>query len=133
MVRHVDIGEYIQSLKLRLLIEPQAAVEAMHNIPGRKLIEVHREIDETHGSNGLPYRRTLVFRRSPAQPDHRLLRKRGHGRRAPEPEGTTRLFEIGQLKDRLKPDSTEHLLIIDALQAEGSEAATKLLPHISRA
>jgi len=30
---------------------------------------------------------------------------------------TTRLFEIDRLKERLKPDSREHLTILDALVA----------------
>ena len=38
---------------------------------------------------------------------------------------TTRLFEIDRLKDRLKPDSTEHLVILDALQAEDDAAVRR--------
>lgn len=34
---------------------------------------------------------------------------------------TTRLFEIDRLKERLKPDSREHLAILDALGA-GNQA-----------
>jgi DNA-binding GntR family transcriptional regulator len=37
----------------------------------------------------------------------------------------TRLFEIERLKDRLKPDSTEHLAIIGALQAKDAAASYK--------
>jgi DNA-binding GntR family transcriptional regulator len=45
-VRRVDIGEYPQSLRLRLLIEPEAAALAVRNIPRRRLIEVRREIHD---------------------------------------------------------------------------------------
>jgi DNA-binding GntR family transcriptional regulator len=125
VVRHVDIGEYIQSLKLRLLIEPQAAVEAMHNIPGRKLIEVHREIDELMGATAYhtdahwfsdDHLHNLIIDYCGNEVMAGVLRSL---------RATTRLFEIGQLKDRLKPDSTEHLLIIDALQRKDPVAAHK--------
>jgi len=36
---------------------------------------------------------------------------------------TTRLFEIAKLKDRLEPDSTEHLAILSALEAGDRRAA----------
>ena len=36
---------------------------------------------------------------------------------------TTRLFEIDRLKDRLKPDSREHLAIVDALLAGDADGA----------
>jgi DNA-binding GntR family transcriptional regulator len=36
---------------------------------------------------------------------------------------TTRLFEIARLQDRLVPDSTEHLAILDALEAGDKRAA----------
>ena len=38
---------------------------------------------------------------------------------------TTRLFEIARLKDRVEPDSVEHLAILDALQAEDAKGAGK--------
>ena len=39
-----------------------------------------------------------------------------------ELRATTRLFEIDRLKDRLKPDSTEHLIIIEAIERGDAEA-----------
>ncbi len=36
---------------------------------------------------------------------------------------TTRLFEIARLKDRLEPDSGEHLAILEALEARDKRAA----------
>ncbi len=123
VVRHVDIGEYIQSLKLRLLIEPQAAVQAMPGIPGRKLIEVRREIDELMDATAYhtdahwfsdDHLHNLIIDHCGNEVMAGVLRNL---------RAATRLFEIGQLKDRLKPDSTEHLAIIDALQRNDSDAA----------
>ena len=122
VVRQVDIGEYIQSLKLRLLIEPQAAIQAMLSIPGRKLIEVRREIDELMGATAYhtdahwfsdDHLHNLIIDYCGNEVMAGVLRNL---------RATTRLFEIGQLKDRLKPDSTEHLVIIDALQRKDAEA-----------
>ncbi|WP_291976676.1 MULTISPECIES: GntR family transcriptional regulator [unclassified Chelatococcus] len=125
VVRNVDIGEYIQSLKLRLLIEPHAAVQAMPVIPGRKLIEVRREIDELMGATTYhtdahwfsdDHLHNLIIDYCGNEVMAEVLRNL---------RATTRLFEIGQLQDRLKPDSTEHLVIIDALQRGDAEACFK--------
>lgn len=123
VVRQVDIGEYIQSLKLRLLIEPHAATQAMPNIPGRRLIEVRREIDELMGATAYhtdahwfsdDHLHNLISDYCGNEVMADVLRKL---------RATTRLFEIGQLKDRLTPDSTEHLMMIDALQRKDADAA----------
>ncbi|MUO80898.1 FCD domain-containing protein [Agrobacterium vitis] len=125
VVRHVDIGEYIQSLKLRLLIEPQAAVEAMVSIPGQKLIEVRREIEELMGATAYhtdahwfsdDHLHNLIIDYCGNEVMANVLRSL---------RATTRLFEIGQLKDRLTPDSTEHQVIIDALQRKDAQAVYK--------
>lgn len=125
VVRQVDIGEYIQSLKLRLLIEPHAGVQAMPFIPGRRLYEVRREIDELMASTTYHIDshwdsddnlHNLLIDYCGNQVMAEVLRKL---------RATTRLFEIGQLQDRLKPDSAEHLAIIDALQRQDAEACFK--------
>lgn len=122
VVRQVDIGEYIQSLKLRLLIEPQAAVEAMRHIPGRSLIEVRREIQELMGATAYhtdahwisdDHLHNLIIDYCGNEVMAKVLRNL---------RATTRLFEIGRLKDRLTPDSTEHLVIIEALHRQNAEA-----------
>ena len=50
IVRKVDIGEYLQSLRLRLLIEPEAAALAIPLITRRLLISVREEIDALMGA-----------------------------------------------------------------------------------
>lgn len=125
VVRHVDIGEYIQSLKLRLLIEPEAAVQAMGSIPSRKLIEVRREIDDLMGTTSYhtdahwfsdDHLHGLIIDHCGNDVMAQVLRNL---------RATTRLFEIGRLKDRLTPDSTEHLMIIDALQQQDADAVRR--------
>lgn len=129
VVRHVDIGEYIQSLKLRLLIEPHAAVQAMPFIPGRKLVEVRRETEELMSSTTYhidshwdsdDHLHNLLIDYCGNQVMAEVLRNL---------RATTRLFEIGQLQDRLKPDAAEHLQIIEALQKQDADACFKAVAH----
>lgn len=117
VVRRVELGEYLQSLRLRLLIEPEAAVQAIGRIPQSRLLAVRHEINE------------LLTATTYHTDRHWLSDDNLHGmiidhcgnevmaRVLRELRATTRLFEIDQLKDRLIPDSTEHLRIIEALQA----------------
>jgi DNA-binding GntR family transcriptional regulator len=121
VVRYVDIGEYIQSLKLRLLIEPVAAVQAMSSIPSGKFAEVRREINELMSTTTYhtdahwfadDHLHGLIIDYCGNEVMARVLR---------DLRATTRLFEIGRLQDRLTPDSTEHLLILDALQRQDAD------------
>ena len=121
VVRRVDIGEYLQSLKLRLLIEPEAAVLAIPNIPRRQWIAVRREIHELLDATAYhtdahwvsdDNLHNLIIDHCANAVMAKVLR---------ELRATTRLFEIDRLKDRLKPDSTEHLVIIEALERGDAE------------
>jgi len=129
VVRHVDIGEYIQSLKLRLLIEPHAAVQSMPFIPARKLIEVRRETEELMNSTSYhidvhwdadDHLHNLIIDYCDNQVMAEVLRNL---------RATTRLFEIDQLQDRLKPDAKEHLEIIDALERADADACFKAVAN----
>ena len=42
---------------------------------------------------------------------------------------TTRLFEIDRLKERLKPDSREHLAILDAMMAGDEDGARRAVAN----
>ena len=121
VVRRVDLGEDLQSLKLRLLIEPEAAVLAIPNIPRRQLIAVRREIHELLDATAYhtdahwvsdDNLHNLIIDHCANAVMAKVLR---------ELRATTRLFEIDRLKDRLKPDSTEHLVIIEALERGDAE------------
>lgn len=122
VVRRVDLGEYLQSLRLRLLIEPEAAVLALDNIPRRTLLAVRLEIME------------LLDAKTYHTDQHWFSDDHLHGmiidhcgnavmaRVLRDLRAATRLFEIDQLKERLIPDSSEHLEIIEAIQASDAEA-----------
>ena len=121
VVRRVDIGEYLQSLRLRQLIEPAAAAAAVGAIPRRRLMEVHREIVDLMGTTAYhtdahwlsdDNLHNLIIDHCKNEVMAKVLR---------ELRATTRLFEIDRLKERLQPDSTEHLRIIKALMAEDAD------------
>ncbi|MGL4241706.1 MAG: GntR family transcriptional regulator [Beijerinckiaceae bacterium] len=123
MVRHVDLGEYLHSLKVREILEGEAAVLAIGAIPGEELASVRHEINVL--LRATPYHTDAHWRSddnlhglyiehcgNPVMADMiRALRV------------TTRLFEIAKLKDRLEPDSGEHLAILEALEAGDKRAA----------
>lgn len=131
VVRQVDIGEYLQSLRLRLLIEPEAAVLAIPNIPRRQLIAVRREIHELLDATAY---HTDAHWVSDDNLHNLIIDHCGNTVMAKvlrELRATTRLFEIDRLKDRLKPDSTEHLVIIEAVErGDAGQTRDAVAQHI---
>ncbi|MCA3565498.1 MAG: GntR family transcriptional regulator [Methylocystis sp.] len=123
VVRHVDLGEYLHSLKVREILEGEAAALATGSIPGEKLTAVRHEILTLMQS-------TAYHTQAHWQSDDNLhglyIDHCGNAVMAEMIRAlrvTTRLFEIAKLKDRLQPDSTEHLAIFEALEAGDRRAA----------
>ncbi|NGM32885.1 GntR family transcriptional regulator [Methylobacterium sp. DB0501] len=126
VVRHVDLGEYLQSLKVREILEPEAAEAACGHIPEAEIAAVRREIA------GLQAGSTMLHTDAHWQSDDALheLFARNSGndvlaqmiRRL---RVTTRLFEIARLQDRVAPDLREHAQILDALESHDGKAARK--------
>ncbi len=125
VVRKVDLGEYLHSLRLRLLIEPEAAALATPMIPGSVLSEVRREVNDL--MTGAAYH-TVSHWDSDDHLHDMIIDYCGNGvmgKVLRELRVTTRLFEIDRLKDRLQPDSTEHLAILQAIEAGDPEATRR--------
>ena len=131
VVRQVDVGEYLQSLKLRLLIEPEAAVLSINAIPRRLLMSVRQEIHDLLGATAY---HTDAHWFSDDNLHNMIIDHCGNAVMAKvlrELRATTRLFEIDRLKDRLKPDSTAHLVIIEAIdRGEVEETRRAVAQHI---
>ncbi len=122
-VRKVELGEYLQSLRVREVLEAEAAALAAGRAPAGALADTRAAVlalerlepydtrahwacdDQVHG---------LIIDNCGNDVMARILR---------ELRTTTRLFEIATLADRLGPDSREHLAIIDALAAGDAGAA----------
>ena len=131
VVRRVDLGEYLKSLKVRQVLEPEAAALAAGRVPGLLIAEVRGEILQL--LDATTYHTDAHWRSDDTLHgmfiDHcgnEIMARILKGLRA-----TTRLFEIDRLKDRLNPDSREHLAICDALKAgDGADAKRAVARHI---
>ena len=124
VVRRVDLGEYLKSLKVRQIVEPEAAALAVGAVPGLTLAAVRAEILQLLDAETY---HTDAHWRSDDNLHGVLIDGCGNevmGRILKGLRATTRLFEIDRLKERLKPDSREHLAILDALMA-GDEAGAR--------
>ena len=125
IVRHVDLGEYLHSLKVREILEAEAVALAIGVIPGETLAAVRHEIDAlVHAPKYL----TDAHWRSDDNLhglyiDHCSNPVMAEMIRALRV--TTRLFEIARLQDRLVPDSAEHLAILEAIETGDAEAARR--------
>ncbi|MDP2699782.1 GntR family transcriptional regulator [Thalassospira sp.] len=125
IVRRVDVGEYLQSLRLRQLIEPEAAAQAINAIPTPKLLAVKREIEDLMGSTAY---HTDAHWFSDDNLHNMIIDHCGNEVMAQtlrDLRATTRLFEIDRLKERLLPDSSEHLDIIEAISLGDREKTRK--------
>ncbi|HEY5796948.1 MAG TPA: GntR family transcriptional regulator [Bosea sp. (in: a-proteobacteria)] len=125
MVRNVDLGEYLQSLKVRELLEGEAAYLATGHIPKAKLTAAHREIDELMAATSY---HTDAHWRSDDNVHGLYIDACANavmGQMIRSLRVTTRLFEIARLADRVQQDAVEHLEIVVALEAEDAKAARK--------
>lgn len=132
VVRHVDLSEYLHSMKVREILEAEAVALAIGVIPGEKIAAVRQEIDAlVHAPKYL----TDAHWRSDDNLhglyiDHCSNPVMAEMIRALRV--STKLFEIARLQDRLVPDSTEHLAILDAIERGDAEAARRTVQRHCR-
>jgi DNA-binding GntR family transcriptional regulator len=125
VVRLVDLTEYLQSLKVREILEGEAAALAVGRIPPQKLRAVRAEIRELEAATAC---HTDAHWLSDDNLHGLSIDACGNDVMADMIRSlrvTTRLFEIARLSDRLGPDSREHLAIVDALESGDAKAAKK--------
>jgi DNA-binding GntR family transcriptional regulator len=127
VVRLVDLSEYLHSLKVREILEGEAAVLAIGAIPGESLAASRHEIEALQAS-------TTYHTQAHWLSDDNLhglyIDHCGNQVMAEMIRAlrvTTRLFEIAKLKDRLQPDSAEHLDILAALETGDRRAAWRAI------
>jgi DNA-binding GntR family transcriptional regulator len=124
-VRKVELREYLQSLKVRELLEAEAAAlcvdrvdpaaiekarTALRAVETRRpydMLAHWRSDDEVHG---------LFIENC----GNRVMADMMHALRA-----GTKMFEIDRLSERLEPDVRQHEAILDALAARDAKAARK--------
>jgi len=123
VIRSVGLSEYLQSLKVRELLEGEAAAGSAGRVPAQQIALVQANIaallelkeyslerhfqsdDEVHGL-------VCDYCGNPVM-----------GRMIHALRTVTRLYETANLADRLVPDSTEHLAIVEAIERGDARAA----------
>lgn len=130
VVRHVELAEYLQSLKVRELLEPEAASQAAGRIPPSLLHAIRAEAVELHGASAHTHAHWAsddrVHRAFADHCGNPVMARMIEGLRV-----TMRLYEIARLSDRIGPDSNEHIAILDALiRPDGKAARRAVQLHI---
>lgn len=115
-VRRVYMEEYLQSLKVRILLEPQAAADATGRIPPTELSDVRMRLAQLRPVADTPRQQHWDF----DDMMHRLY-TRNCGNAVLQAiierlRVATRLFEIADLGARFEADIVEHTAILDALE-----------------
>jgi DNA-binding GntR family transcriptional regulator len=118
VVRHVDLGEYLHSLKVREILEGEAAALAVGHITAEDLAAVRGEIETL--SADTPDLHTQAHWQSDDNVHGLFADACGNPVMAQMIRAlrvTTRLFEIARLADRVRLDNAEHLAILDAIES----------------
>ena len=131
VVRHVELKEYLQSLKVREVLEAEAAALAAGHVDATALAAVRADALAVEAM--VPYD-THAHWASDDRVHNLFIDACGNdvmGEILRALRATTRLFEIARLADRLGPDSREHVAILDALDAgDGKAARRAVAAHI---
>jgi DNA-binding GntR family transcriptional regulator len=131
VVRAVGLAEYLQSLKVREILEGEAAALSAGRVPGAAIASVRKNIDKL-----LSAPKYLPEAHWQSDDEVHLLISDycGNpvlGQMILHLRMVTRLYETLNLADRLVPDATEHLEIIDALESgDGKLAKQKAQGHM---
>lgn len=131
VVRRVELKEYLQSLKVREILEAEAAELALRRINPSELARVRANVQKVQVSE--PYDMLAHWKSDDEVHDlyistcgNDVLRGMLQSLRV-----TTKLFEIEQLAERLQPDSQQHEAILDALEARDASATrTAITVHL---
>lgn len=127
LVRKVDFQEYIQTFKVRLLLEPEAAALAAMRAPEDRIGGVQAEIGTLRA---MPDKHTKAHWVS----DDNLHRLVGEycGNTAlyatiERLRITTRLYEVEDVRQRVENDLDQHAAIASALASKDADAARKAM------
>lgn len=127
VVRKVDMRDYLQSIRVRQVLESEAAALAASHIPAAAIAAAREQVlalerlepYDTHAHWACDDHVHSLFIDACG---NAIMSKILHELRV-----TTRLFEIARLADRLGPDSREHLDILDALERGDKDGARQAM------
>jgi DNA-binding GntR family transcriptional regulator len=126
-VRRVELEEYLQTFKIREVLEIEAAVMSLGRIPSHKIQKVLRELEES-----------LILGEA-VQPVHWFTDDDVHGlyvnhcgndvlrRFLRLLRTTTRLFDIDKIPPRVAKDYIEHKKIVDALEQKNEKLVVRAI------
>lgn len=131
VVRQVELKEYLQSLKVREILEAEAAALAIGRVDKDAISRARVTVRDVQAQR--PYDMLAHWRSDDEVHDlficacgNAVIRDLLHSLRV-----TTKLFEIERLSERLEPDSRQHEAILDGLETEDAEAArTAVVTHL---
>ncbi|CAM2865314.1 GntR family transcriptional regulator [Komagataeibacter xylinus] len=126
-VRHVSLDEYLQSLEVRLLVEPYAANIAAEHIPTERLAELRRSLRSIDPSHTFSPAQHWVFDDNlhgaiGEYCENGLIAKTIQGMRR-----FTKMFERQSLAERNAPGWAEHESILSALETRDGALASKAM------
>ena len=123
VVRVVEMREYLQSLRVRKVLEAEAAALAAGKVRPEEIARVREAVLALERT--VPYN-TQAHWACDDEVHNLFIDACGNAVMATilrDMRVTTRLFEIAQLAERLGPDSREHLAILEAIEAGDAEKA----------
>jgi DNA-binding GntR family transcriptional regulator len=132
-VRQVSMDEYLQSLKVRELLEPEAAALATNRLDPAAIAAARAALRALDSQR--PYDVIAHWKADDAL-HHLFIDNCGNQVMSQSLRAlrvTTQLYEIDRLTDRLTPDSRGHDLILDALQVGDPKAARRAVTQHIRA
>jgi len=127
-VRKVELKEYLQSLRVREVLEAEAVSLAIERVQPENIKQARAAVRSV--KNTSPYDKVAHWK-ADALVHELFINCCGNDvmtRMLLSLRVTTQLFEIDRLADRLEPDSREHERILDAIAARDEESAHK---HVS--
>ncbi|WP_159458517.1 GntR family transcriptional regulator [Roseisalinus antarcticus] len=131
VVRRVELKEYLQSLRVRQFLEPEAAALSAGRIPADHLAAAHANLLAVKETE--PYSMPLHWK-SDDEVHDLFIENCGNDTMADILRSlrvTTNLFEIERLSERLIPDSQQHERILETLeQADAGAAREAVADHI---
>ena len=125
VVRRVELKEYLQSLKVRELLEAEAAALAVERVAGA---DIDRALANLRHVQALDPYDMLAHWRSDDEVHGLFIDRCGNETMAGLIQSlrvTTKLFEIERLAERLEPDSQQHERILLALAARDAKASRR--------
>lgn len=129
VVRKVELKEYLQSLRVREMLEAEAAAQSVGRLAES---DIDRALANVHAVQAqVPYD-MISHWRSDDEVHELFILNCGNDIMTGILQSlrvTTKLFEIEKLSERLEPDSQQHERILNALKAQDAKAAKRAVAN----